>query len=641
MPQHPQDPGSADRHRPRPPYRVAGNVVYPAVDVGRLFLCNGVDALCRVVREGDSQSAWFAVECLDDLADPATTDTLLWCLGVLENEVALYEAAAFALGRLREPRALPLLIDLLRYDYTNITDHQQAAAWALGELGDSRAIGPLLNVIRRVDVADAAFTALGRIGNSDAVPELLDRLGDIWWYSGLAYAARALGDLADPRAISALTGFLRNAQMSPDVRRAAAAALGRIHDRAVIEPLIEALADHDDQTAQLAADAVGRINGTLPYLLRALGASDGATRGGACYALGILSDSSATDPLGHVLAADPDPVVRRTAATALGRLGGPEATAALLRSTADPKISDTAAAALAGLSHPPITELVALLKEGVPAQRQTVATALGQLAAFDFVGELIDALHDDNPQVRTAAIDALARKRSTRALQSLSAVLQDEEERGSPRARAARALGTIGDTAAVDTLLYALGDDVEAVRLRSAEALGRIGDERAISALSEAARRDRSREVRSASVGALGEIGRPATAALESLLDEATGSFRIEVIRSLGRCGDSAAVQALARFISEENLSECLAAVQALATLQDPSSVESLIRALSLPWIYSEIHEAALDGLSLLDDHSAIEAVLDYYINRLGSHKAVRRALNVIASRQPDLSWLK
>jgi HEAT repeat protein len=443
------------------------------------------------------------------------------------------------------------------------------------------------------------------------------------------------------RALGQRGGNARFGPRTPDVRRAAATALGQIDDPAVTEPLIEALADSDDQTAQLAADALGRRDEALPRLLHALGASDGATRGGACYALGLLNDFSATDPLGRILADDPDPVVRRAAATALGRMGGSEVTQALLRCLADTGVSDTAAAKLAGLSQPPITELVALLKKGVPAQRQAAATALGQLTAFDFVGELINALHDENPHVRAAIIDSLGRKRSARALEPLSAVLQDEEERGSLRARAARALGAIGDPAAIATLLYALGDDMEAVRLRSAEALGRIGDERTISALSEVARRDGSREVRSASVEALGKIGRPAAAALVSLLDDATGNYTIEVIHSLGRCGDSAAANALARFISEENRSECLAAVHALAMLRDSLSVESLIRALSLSWIYSEIHEAALDGLSALDDRSAIEAVLDYYINRFGSHGAARRALNVIASRHPDLSWLK
>ena len=58
------------------------------------------------------------------------------------------------------------------------------------------------------------------------------------------------------------------------------------------------------------------------------------------------------------------------------------------------------------------------------------------------------------------------------------------------------------------------------------------------------------------------------------------------------------------------------------------------------PWEYEEAQVAALDGLSLLDDRSAIEAVLDFYINSSFSHDAARRALNVIASRQLDLSWL-
>ena len=608
----------------------------PGVDVGRLRLRRDVGALCRIVREGDFRTALFALECLGDLADPAAGDTLLWCLEVFRNDVFLCKAAARALGRIKEARAFPLLIDLLRHD-RNSTDHQQAAAWALGELGDSRAVTALLQVIDRSGVAEAALAALGRIGATDAVPGLLARLGDVPSYSALIGALCTLGDLADPRATAALADWLRNANIGPRVHRAAAAALGRINDPAVIEPLAEALADSDDQAAQTAADALGQRADALPRLLQALGASDGATRGGACHALGLLRDSSATDPLGRVLADDPNPVVRRTAARALGKLEGPEAMEALLGSLDDAEVGDAAAAALAALSHAPITELLALLREGVPAQRQAAATALGQLAASNLVDELINALHDDNPHVRTAIIDALGRQHSAQALEPLFAVLRNEEEQGSLRARAARALGAIGDPAAVGTLLHALGDDVEAVRLRAAEALGRLGDERAVLALVETAKRDR--QVRSVSVDALGEIGRPAAAALMSLLEDA-GGLRIEVIRSLGRCGDGSAANTLARFISEENRSECFAAVQALAVLRDPRSTEPLIRALALSRVYSETHEAALDGLSLLDNRSAIEAILDYYNNR-SSRGAAGRALDVIASRQPDLSWLK
>lgn len=537
-------------------------------------------------------------------------------------------------------QAFPLSIDLLRYEY-NGRNHQQAAAWALGELGDSRAVAPLLDVIDRVGVAEAALAALGRIGSTDAVPALLDRLGDIRWYPALTCAAQTLGDLADPRAAAALAGFVRDADMRFDVRRAAVIALGRITDPAVIEPLVEALGDSDDVIAQTAAEALGRRHDAFPRLLQALRASDGATRGGACYALGVLHDSPATDQLARILAVDPDPVVRRAAATALGRIERPESEKALLGSLADAEVGDAAASALAGLSVPPTRELIALLGEGVATQRRVAAIALGQLAAFGFIDELLNSLHDDNPDVRAAVIDALGRQRPERAMHPLIAVLRDEEERGSLRARAARALGAIGGPKAVGALLDALSDDVEAARLRAAEALGRLGDERAVPALSEVVRRDHNLEVRSVSVEALGAIGRAAAAALISLLDDNAGGLRIDVIRSLGRCGEGSAANALARFISDDNRIGCLAVVQALAMLRDPRSIEPLKRALALPWTYSEIHEAALEGLSLLDDRQAIEAVLDYYINRFGSHYAARRALNIIASRRLNLSWMK
>lgn len=370
MERYPQTSGPAGHRHSRPPYRVVDGFALPAVDVGRLRLRGDVGALCHVVRKGDSHTAWFAVECLGDLGDPAGADTLLWCLEVLRKDDLAYKAAAL------DPAYKPAVFGL---DRPYISDYQRAAAWALGELGDSRAVKALFWATDQ-HFAQEAVAALGQIGGTDALSGLLDRLDALKWDP--TYAA-ALGDLADPRATTALASILRDADLRPDVHRAAATALSRLDDSAVIEPLVEALANSDDQAALIAANALGQRRDAFPRLLEALGASDGPTRGGACFALGLLRDSSAAEPLSRILAGDPNPVVRRTAAKALGLLEEPGAMRTLLGYLTDADVGDAAAAALAALSDPPTTVLVALLKEGVPAQRQAAATALGQLSAFD------------------------------------------------------------------------------------------------------------------------------------------------------------------------------------------------------------------------------------------------------------------
>ncbi|MGC8880568.1 MAG: HEAT repeat domain-containing protein, partial [Anaerolineae bacterium] len=73
------------------------------------------------------------------------------------------------------------------------------------------------------------------------------------------------------------------------------------------------------------------------------------------------------------------------------------------------------------------------------------------------------------------------------------------------RQAAARALGKIGDAAAVPALIEALRDEDEDVRQAAAEALGKIGDAAAVPALIEALR-DEDMWVRRAAAEALGKI---------------------------------------------------------------------------------------------------------------------------------------
>jgi hypothetical protein len=72
--------------------------------------------------------------------------------------------AAIALGKYRDPRAVPPLIDRLKNDYEK--DVRQAAAWALAEIGDSRAIVPLevaAQFDKKADVRAVAAKSLARM----------------------------------------------------------------------------------------------------------------------------------------------------------------------------------------------------------------------------------------------------------------------------------------------------------------------------------------------------------------------------------------------------------------------------------------------------------------------------------------------
>jgi HEAT repeats len=79
---------------------------------------------------------------------------------------------AYTLGRLRDPRALPALADLLKYDED--TDVRIAAATALGDIGDPRAAIYLERVTiydKKQKVRDAAAVALSRMPREVYTPQ--------------------------------------------------------------------------------------------------------------------------------------------------------------------------------------------------------------------------------------------------------------------------------------------------------------------------------------------------------------------------------------------------------------------------------------------------------------------------------------
>ncbi len=117
---------------------------------------------------------------------------------------------------------------------------------------------------------------------------------------------------------------------------------------------------------------------------------------------------------------------------------------------------------------------------------------------------LIEALKDEQTDVRLHAITALGELGDARATQPLVLALKDSEPR--VRGRAASALGEIRDRATVEALIPLVRDSNVDVRRRAIRALAEIRDANAIPALT-AALKDDDAGVRRAAVMALAELG--------------------------------------------------------------------------------------------------------------------------------------
>lgn len=118
------------------------------------------------------------------------------------------------------------------------------------------------------------------------------------------------------------------------------------------------------------------------------------------------------------------------------------------------------------------------------------------------VKPLINALKTGDPQVRSAAAEALGNKKDVKVIEPLAQALNDESR--DVRSKAIEALGKIGEPA-IETLIQALKHKETVIRQSAAYALGDIGDIRALEALTQA-KEDKSWWVRSAAKGTLKKI---------------------------------------------------------------------------------------------------------------------------------------
>jgi HEAT repeat protein len=148
-----------------------------------------------------------------------------------------------------------------------------------------------------------------------------------------ARGADVLGSLAHhgaADAVDALGKLLHDPD--PDVRIAAARALGRIGDRRSVDALLSSLAGSRPAPSQLVSHALTRIGSpATPELIAALARPEEAIRGAATEVLGLIDAVDAASAVEAVLTSDDSVEVRIQAARTLGRLGARTGLAPLLR----------------------------------------------------------------------------------------------------------------------------------------------------------------------------------------------------------------------------------------------------------------------------------------------------------------------
>jgi HEAT repeat protein len=221
------------------------------------------------------------------------------------------------------------------------------------------------------------------------------------------------------------------------------------------------------------------------------------------------------------------------------------------------------------------------------------------------VNNLVKALgYQKDANVRRAAAKAIGELKDTLAVEPLIAALKDASDM--PVCEAGiEALGKIGDARAVEPLIEILHGRYHGwFRREAIEALGHIGGARALEQLVAALKDGIERQ---SAAGALVEIGAPAVEPLIAALKDSSEDVRKAVMGVLVQIG-AAAVEPLITALQDSDKDVRKAATDALGELKDPRAVEPLIVALQDS--HKDVRKAAAGALRRLGDTRAVEPLI-------------------------------
>ncbi|MCW4032078.1 MAG: HEAT repeat domain-containing protein [Candidatus Bathyarchaeota archaeon] len=227
-------------------------------------------------------------------------------------------------------------------------------------------------------------------------------------------------------------------------------------------------------------------------------------------------------------------------------------------------------------------------------------------------------------EIRARAAGALGNIGDPRAVEPLSKGLKDTYY--PVRVEVANALGKIRDPRVVEPLLGALTDQDINVKEKAWDALQKSCDARDINSLIEALHNSETRDY---AARILGKIGKPAVESLIRALENNEYFVRVSVIEQLGRIGDERAVDPLIELLRDQDLMTL--AVEALGRIGDERAVDPLVK------LYEEGHspKEIVGALESIGD----ERSMDLFIKILedtGEEKEMRESAARVLSGYDD-----
>ncbi|MFH1923811.1 MAG: HEAT repeat domain-containing protein [Planctomycetota bacterium] len=452
---------------------------------------------------------------------------------------------------------------------------------------------------------------------------------------------------------STLVKHLTNPQ--PETRTAAAQALTRhTAEPGVVDALVKAVSDEDARVRAAAIRAFSEYPQSVPRPRPGMPATPAGVRG--------PTPPSAPGPrelgpraLEAILGAATDQVatVRSAAISALANSADPKATEAILRAVSDSEAMVRRSAAQAAARHKTDAVVNALLEMLDDSESNVAIVAcgsLGTLKSEDAVPRLRELQIGDNRPLAAAAIDSLKAigvlSEVEAALSKLDVVrlspnefeilAKAKDQRAVPKlvgamqfngdshyvSQIAKALGEIGDPAAVEPLINVLRDS----SYESTEvplALGKLGDKRAVEPLQKMLKKPSTSSSQRFAVYE-GLLMLEAPGIFEQLtadLEQNRNSHEAgQILQMLGRAGGNRAVAVIEPFLDDQRHHSSAAAV--LVKIESPEALAAIKKRL-----LSEDYQYASSVISQLTRQEPSSASPELTQKRMAEVAALLREL--------------
>ena len=406
---------------------------------------NAIQPIVDALSTSDKRETIAFVEALTPLIDNRSFPLLAKALAEENPRAVAGVAWALASSRNYSPG---LLLELLQ----NPAVSKPAVLDAIAAQRNRFYLRELRNAAYAQDPNEKAalFRIIGEVVDADSVDELISRV------DGKDTIARThiislLARFDTPKVRSALQRTLKDP--SKLVRAAALRAIvnnsGQV-DPALVAPLLR---DPDIEVQHPAIEVLCRSKhpDTIQHLVEVLKDESESARRAAVEVLNVVGDERSVKYLLTAIR-DADWWVRSRAADALGKIGGPTVITAAL-------------------------ELVSDKDEEV---RRTAIEILNQTRDERALNYLVEATRDKDWWVSERAVDALGEMGNRKAVPRLLEMLQSN-----PKSvpTVVRALGKIGDAAAIEGVLRSLDHSETDIRVEGMSALARLADDKSVDAV--------------------------------------------------------------------------------------------------------------------------------------------------------------